>query len=318
VSSNIRRRPRRLPGALALLVVLTAACGTSQTTEPVAKAADLEAEGRAEPRVFQPGVISTDREEYHITFTPDGRTAYWSVSDEFFPIARQATIVYSRRVRGEWTTPQVAPFSGVYPDLDPFVSPDGSKLYFSSIRPVKGRERADADIWVVRRQGSGWSEPQHLGGAVNGAYDELYPSVDRNGVLYFGSDRPGGHGGWDVYRSRLVNGDRRPAENLGAAINSAEWEFNPFITPDGRTLIFTGLNQPDGFGLGDLYASARKGSGWQPRRNLGDRVNSELDEYHPSLSPDGKVLFFVRHSYEPWVPGDIYYIPVRALGAGCC
>ena len=52
----------------------------------------------------------------------------------------------------------------------------------------------------------------------------------------------------------------------------------------------------------------------EERQNLGARVNSELDEYHPSLSPDGKVLFFVRHSYEPWIPGDIYRIPVREVG----
>ena len=322
MSSIDRRRPRRLPGSLALAVALASACGAPETTSPDPSSgsgpgsrAELEAhEGRvAEPRIFQPGVISTELEEYHITFTPDGRTAYWAVGDEFFPISRQATIVYSRRIAGEWTAPRVASFSGVYSDIDPFISPDGSRLYFSSIRPVNGRERADTDIWVVRREGSGWGEPRHLGPAVNSPYDELYPSVDMDGVIYFGSDRPGGFGGWDIYRSRRVDGERRPARNVGPAINSGEWEFNPYITADGRTLIFTGLNLPDGFGLGDLYASVRKRGEWQPRTNLGSRVNSELDEYHPSLSPDRKVLFFVRHSYEPWVPGDIYRIPVRAL-----
>jgi Tol biopolymer transport system component len=273
----------------------------------------LAAQG-AKPRIFQPGVISTEREEYHITFTPDGRTAYWAVSDEFFPIARQATIVYSRRIRGEWTTPRVASFSGVYPDIDPFISPDGSRLYFSSIRPVRGRERADSDIWVVSRKGSGWGEPKHLGPVVNSPADELYPSVDANGVLYFASERPGGFGGWDIYRSRVVDGKRRPAQNLGAAINGELWDFNPYITPDGRTLLFTGLNHPDGFGLGDLYSSTRRGGEWQRRKNLGDRVNTPLDEYHPSLSPDQETLYFVQHSYEPWVPGDIYRFPVRALG----
>jgi hypothetical protein len=178
---------------------------------------------------------------------------------------------------------------------------------------VDGQERADADIWVVEREGSGWGEPLHLGAAVHSASDELYPSVDADGVLYFGSDRSGGFGGWDIYRSEGVDGERGPAENLGAAINGELWEFNPFITADGRTLIFTGLNQPDGFGLGDLYASVVKSGEWQPRVNLGSRINSELDDYHPSLSPDGKVLYFVRHSYEPWVPGDIYSVPVRAL-----
>ena len=316
------RGPRRQPLSHALLVALATACNTPDTTSPASSSApgpkattEVGALGgrNTEPRIFQPGVISTDREEYHITFTPDGRTAYWAVSDEFFPIGRQATIVYSRRTAGEWSAPRVASFSGVYPDLDPFISPDGSRLYFSTIRPVRGRERADADIWVVTRSGAGWGEPKHLGPVVNSLYDELYPSVDADGVLYFGSDRPGGFGGWDIYRSRLVDGKRRPARNLGAAINSGEWEFNPYITPDGRTLIFTGLNQPDGLGLGDLYASVRRQGEWQSRKNLGTPVNSELDEYHPSLSPDQEVLFFVRHSYEPWVPGDIYHIPVRAL-----
>jgi hypothetical protein len=320
VFSIDQRRLRRLPGSLAVIVALAAACGAPENTSPVPisgaeSAAELHAQGgpHAEPRIFEPGVISTEREEYHITFTPDGRTAYWAVSDEFFPIRRQATIVYSRRLGEEWTTPEVASFSGVYPDIDPFISPDGSKLYFSSIRPVNGQERADADLWVVARDGRGWGEPTHLGPAVNSPYDELYPSVDADGVLYLGSDRPGGHGGWDIYRSTWENGQYGPPLNLGAAINSAGWEFNPNITADGRTLIFTGLNLPDGFGLGDLYASVVKKGEWQLRRNLGARVNSELDEYHPSLSPERKVLFFVRHSYEPWVPGDIYHIRVHAL-----
>ena len=319
---SIDRRASRLPHPLAFLLALTAACGGPDVTSPV-PSSQTEAEGTAEleahswrnaqPEIFQPGVISTEREEYHITFTPDGRTAYWSVSDDFFPISRQATIVYSTLVGGEWTEPQVASFSGVYSDIDPFISPDGSKLYFSSIRPVNGEERADADLWVVSREGSGWGEPQHLGPLVNSPYDELYASVDEDGVLYFASDRPGGFGGWDIYSSTLANESYGPAQNLGAGINSGAWEFNPYITPDGRTLIFTGLNQPDGFGLGDLYASVLKQGEWLPRRNLGDRINSELDEYHPALSPDGKVLFFVRHSYAPWIPGDIYHVPIRSL-----
>ena len=319
MSSTDRRHLRRLTAPLAVLV-LAAACNTPESTSPApsagaVSAAELEAQGvpHTEPRIFEPGVISTDREEYHITFTPDGNTAYWSVSDEFFPISKQATIVWSSRTGGEWSAPQVASFSGVYSDIDPFITPDGSRLFFSSVRPVDGQERTDADLWVVEREGSGWGEPQHLGALVNSPTDELYASVDREGVLYFASERAGGYGGWDIYRSTPTDGGYGAPENLGAAINGELWEFNPWITPDGRTLIFTGLNQPDGYGLGDLYASVLKNGEWQPRKNLGDRINSPLDDYHPSLSPDGKTLFFVRHSYEPWIPGDIYYAPVRAL-----
>lgn len=101
-----------------------------------------------------------------------------------------------------------------------------------------------------------------------------------------------------------------------ARVNTELWEFNPFVTPDGGTLIYTGLNYPEGFGFGDLYVSfqVQHHAEWTRGTNIGPTVNTELDEYHPSLSPDGNVLFFVRHSYDPWIPGDIYAIKVSKLG----
>ncbi|WP_144429586.1 TolB family protein [Myxococcus hansupus] len=268
------------------------------------------------PEVLAPGFISLpDQEEYRIAFTPDGRTAFWGVSTGFFPIDRQATIVYSEWRHGRWTEPRVASFSGQYADIDPFVSPDGRRLFFSSIRPVNGVPRDDVEMWVVERKRDGsWGEPRHLGAAVHSTADELYPSVDAEGTLYFGSDREGGYGGWDIWRSRLRrDGTYGPAENLGPAINTEYWEFNPHITPDGRTLLFASINRPDGYGSGDLYAARRGRWGWEPARNLGPRVNTELDEYHPSLSPDHDTLYFVRHQYEPFVPGDLYHVRVGRL-----
>lgn len=103
--------------------------------------------------------------------------------------SRQASIYETRFEGGTWATPQVASFSGTYSDLDPFVSPDGTQLYFSSIRPVNGEARGDADLWVVAWAGDGWGEPTRLGESVKSSYDKFYPSIDERGVLYFGSDR---------------------------------------------------------------------------------------------------------------------------------
>lgn len=266
--------------------------------------------GECTAELFGPGLFSSEKEEWRITFSPDGRTALWTVSDDFFPISRQSTIVMSRFVNGAWTQPQIAPFSGDFPDIDPAFSPSGHALYFSSIRPVDGEPRADLDIWVVfRLPGDRWSEPVHLGDDVNSPFDELYPSVDWLGTVYFGSDRPGGLGGWDIYRARRTWFGYRPAENLGAPVNSEYWEFNPEITPSGLTLFFASIDRPGGFGLGDIYvAHAEWGGGFGAPRNLGPCVNSALDEYHPTLSRDRRSLFFVRHSYEPWVPGDFYRV----------
>jgi hypothetical protein len=274
--------------------------------------ADPSCGGCDEATVVGPGVISTAREEWRITFSPDGRTAYWAVSDEFFPISRQATIVTSRFRDGAWSAPEVAPFSGVHSDIDPHLSPDGRTLYWSSIRPVDGVERTDADLWmVVRTRDGSWSAPIHLGAAVNGPTDELYPSVAGDGTLYFASDRAGGIGGWDIYRSRRRHGRYGAAENLGSGVNTATWDFNPEITADGTLLLFTALDRPDGFGLGDIYGSRLRGGVAQPAVNLGPCVNSELDEYHPTLARDRRSLIFVRHSYQPWVPGDFYRVRLR-------
>jgi len=142
---------------------------------------------QAPAQVFAPGVISNDTWQWRLTFAPDGHTAYFSQSDGFFPATRQATIYRSRLRDGAWSTPEVAPFSGTHADMDPFITRDGNWLYFSSIRPQGGVERADLDLWRVEKRGAGWGEPERLGPEVNTDADELYASVASDGTLYFAS-----------------------------------------------------------------------------------------------------------------------------------
>lgn len=275
------------------------------------------------PEPFAPGVISDAREQWRLTFTPDGRTAYFAASDKFFPVTRKATIYVSHLRDGVWSAPDVAPFSGVHSDIDPFVTPDGRRIYFSSIRPVDGAARTDIDLWMVERSGSGWSAPVHLGPEVNGPGDELYPSAAEDGTLYFASGpmapQPGKH--YDIYRARKAGAGFAAREALGAGVNTqpsasdphpqAAWEFNPEISRDGRLLIFTSL-RPGGHGLGDLYVSRLVRGEWSAAVNLGPPVNTKADEYHPTLSRDGSRLHFVRRGSNP---GDFFSIPTGAVPA---
>ena len=276
------------------------------------------------PEIFAPGVISDDNEQWRITFTPDGRTAYFAESPEFFPFTRQATIYVSTFVDGAWTEPVVAPFSGEFSDIDPFISPNGQRLYFSSIRPVDGVMRGDIDLWMVERTAGGWSEPVNLGPAVNDPNaDELYPSVDAKGTLYFASGpffpQPGLD--FDIYRAERSGAGFAAREELGAGVNTQPtpsdawlqdaWEFNPEISVDGRTLVFTSL-RPGGFGLGDLYVSHLVQGEWTAARNLGPVVNTASDEYHPTVSRNGRELYFVRRIPER---GDFYVVSTSALDA---
>jgi len=209
-------------------------------------------------RVFEPGIVSLPtRWEWRWALSPARTLAAWNISDEFIPNNPQSTIVFSVRREGRWTPEQVAAFSGRFADVDAFFSPDGKSLFFSSDRPTPARGRGDFDLWRVDAEGAGWGEPVHLGEAVNSGKDELYPSVDNDGTLYFGSNRDGQ---FDVWRShRGADGRYGAPERLDAAINTpGYWEFNPEISPDGNTLLFVGLHRPDGHSIGDIHARPRR------------------------------------------------------------
>lgn len=254
-----------------------------------------------EASVFAPDVLSSDAEEYRISFTPDGQTAYFARGGGFFPQTQEATIMESRLLNGEWTEPIVAPFSGTYPDIDPWVSPDGEHIYFSSIRPVEGQDGTDAEVWRVDRDGDSWSEPVHLA-AIGSESDELGASVTAEGVLWFASERTGGVGGWDLYTAD-PDGDDFSAPTPVEDFNTDIWEFNPAISADGNLLVFTSIQRPGGSGLGDLFVATRGDDGWSGEEPVA--INTPADEYHASFSPDGATLYFVRRGVE----GNIYEAP---------
>lgn len=241
---------------------------------------------QSDPVIFGAGVISTRDYESSITFDPDGKTAYFvkSVPDLSFRV-----IVVSRLEKGKWSTPEVAPFSGQYSDTDPFVSPDGKKLFFASRRPLEGTTpKADFDLWVVEKTSMGWSEPRHLDAPINSESQETSPSVAADGTLYFSSSRAGGKGSVDLYRAK----PNSAPENLGDAINSPGPEIQVFISPDERLLIFATAGRSDGHGSVDLYLSKRTDGGWSKPVNLGDKINSIGIDSAPRISPDGKHFFW--------------------------
>lgn len=260
------------------------------------------------PEKFAEGVASTDAWEWRLTFEPSRQRMYWSRTQGWWPGTREkATILTSRRMRHGWGAPEAASFSGVHSDMDPFVSPDGRYMIFSSERPRPDARAAKMDLWMARREAHGWGEPVHLGDAVNSAGDELYASMDRHGTLYWASDRGGE---FDLYRSRrLHDGSFAPAEKVPGLVNSTQrWEFNPEISPDGRTLLFVRLDLPDalpdqGYGFGDIYASRLGPDGFGEPVNLGPCVNSAWDEFHPTVLWERKLLFFARYTGRT---GDFY------------
>lgn len=239
--------------------------------------------------VFARGVISAGDYDSHPAFSPDGKTVYFVRSAPNF---RFWAILVSHFENGAWSTPQVAPFSGQYSDADPFITRDGSHLFFISKRPVDGKPREDTDIWVMDKTAADWSEPRNLGAPINSEKDEWYPTLSNDATLYFGSGRSGGRGDTDLYRAHFKNGRYADAENLGDAINTPKDEYEPYIAPDQSFLVFMACGRPDTLGQCDLYVSRNKDGAWTPPTNLGQKINSDGMEYSPKLSPDGRYFFW--------------------------
>ena len=226
--------PTRRRACVALAAaVFGSACAAPTDATPVeaasASASLVRSTASSTPGIFAPDAISDDNEQWRITFTPDGKTAYFAESPEFFPFTRQATIYVSTFVDGAWTEPVVAPFSGQYSDIDPFISPNGQRLYFSSIRPVDGVMRGDIDLWMVERTATGWSEPFHLGPEVNSPADELYRQI---GVV-------------GIRRGVVARGRRRLVRTLPCGLVAVELER---VSEIGRLLA--GVHIADRYGRG--------------------------------------------------------------------
>jgi ankyrin repeat protein len=284
--------------------------------------------GQAPPgetrQVFASRFVSTERRELNAAFTPDGRTFFFSRDGA----ARETRILMATRGDKGWTLPALAPFARTDAgDVDMFVTADGSEIYFCSQRPtpVEGpppgasaSTQPDSDIWIARRQGTGWGPATWAGPEVNArGADDYYPTLTRTGTLYFSSNRPGGLGENDIYRVRRVNGRWTAPENLGAPVNTPGREYDPFIAPDESYLVFAS-ERPGGLGNADLYVSTRSKDGsWATPVNLGPRVNSAFGDYTPMVSPDGRYLFLTSGA-----PGsdDLYWVAAsviqQAIAAG--
>lgn len=243
-------------------------------------------------RIFGEGIISTKDDEFGGTFTPDGKTCFFSKSVLRFYLD---VICYSEFKNRAWQEPKIAPFSGQYRDFDPVISPDGNKMVFTSNRPVDGVLRPDYDIWMVEKNANGWSDPIHLDTTINSAYDEHFASIASNGTLYFSSNRPGALGGpgdADFYFSKPENGRYAPAIHLLDSVSTPAYELDCVIAPDESFLLMGVYGQRGGYGDYDIYISEKVNGKWTASRNLGPKVNSVYRDYSPRITPDGKYLFF--------------------------
>src|SRR3990170_1292012 len=175
---------------------------------------------------------------------------------------------------------------------------------------------------------SAWSAPVSLGPAINSVGIDGGPAISKDRLsLFFGSTRPAGVGGNDIWvtqRARLTD-PWGPPVNVGAPLNTPWVDQAPSLSRDGHWMFFNS-DRPGGFGLNDLWASYRNhvhdNFGWQTPFNLGPRVNSALIDQGASYFENddfgAPLLFFGSNRLGGMGASDIYVsaqLPDGSFGA---
>ena len=181
-----------------------------------------------DPFPYSPGGMS---------FSRDYQTLYFTRPVVISGRRTEEKIFETSVISGEVSPPRIMSFcSDPSRYMHPAISTDGSFMIFASDRvPSSGA----LDLFLVRRQSGGWSEPENLGPTINTSGHEKFPFLDAHNNLYFSSTGHMGFGGYDIFVCWFNGSSWDPPMNLTEAVNTTENELAFSIHPNKRLIVFT-------------------------------------------------------------------------------
>ncbi len=255
--------------------------------------------------------VSSQKNDYNLSYDRSERILVFARSDADFANAK---IYVSERRRGRWSEPEPVGFSDPrYSDSDPWLTADGTTLYFASDRPTAARpDKKDLDLWRSRRDRAGiWSAPEHLGEGVNGPGPELGPEV-HGGTLYFSAARKSGKGGLDIYAAASAGTRFGAPAPLAGPFNTTASESDFTLSADGKQAVFWRMVGDRGI----LHIASRAGGAWSDPVPLPERVNVGPFNFTPSFGRDPGILRFAstrpREGQEAGM-ADIYVVKLGRM-----
>jgi len=213
-------------------------------------------------------------------------------------------ILVSNNSSGTWSLPQVVPVASEYNVGTAGISPDGQKMLI-----FMGGATDPGGIFQINKTGNTWSKPSIVAASLNSPSVETTASITPDGkTIYFASDRKGGKGGLDIYKTTLqANGTWSAPVNLGAPINTDANEDAPFIHPDQRTLFFTSDGH-NTMGGRDIFKSTLINNQWTNPENMGYPINTSANDNYFTLLADGRRAYFSSDRKGGLGAQDIYYV----------
>lgn len=248
------------------------------------------------PIPFASGLVSTEIYEYSSAFSPDMKSFYFirrgekNIKSTFYEYKYNET-------KKTWEKSVVAsPWIG-----RPVISPDGSTMHLGD--------------GYLKKTNVGWSEIQKKEFPIV-SNDSMYImrlSESANGTYYFDTYKKGDLT-YPIRYSRLINGKHEEPKALPKTINTGTFLSHPFIAPDESYLLWDAKKE-NGYGDSDIYISFKQKEGtWGNGINLGDKINTDAWEASPSITPDGKYLFFSRNvGSEKYENVDIFWVDAKII-----
>ena len=189
---------------------------------------------------------------------------------------------------------------------------DGKQLFFT--RRV---DTYNEDFFTSNGSRSGtWESSSPVKGSLNTPQSEGAMMISQDGewLVFTGCYRPDSYGGCDLYISYRTASGWSAAANLGAAVNSDQWESQPCLSPDKQELYFAS-RRTGGYGGSDLYVCKLQDNGkWSAPVNLGPSVNTPADEQCPFIHADNQTLYFTSSYWPGYGDDDLFYVRKQADG----
>lgn len=199
--------------------------------------------------------LNSDGHEGVMSISPDGNTVFIYKNTG---AGTGSGDIWFARTKGDpldWSRPREfeGEFNSSYFETSACLAPGGKTMFFISERP-DGKASGNGDVWMCERLSrKEWKKPVNLGTNINSKYDEISVTVHPNGkTIFFASNSEKSMGGYDIFKTELVNGKWTDPVNLGYPINSMADEIHFNLSADG-TKAYMASNRPGGLGLYDVY-----------------------------------------------------------------
>ena len=194
-------------------------------------------------------------------------------------------------------------------DASVAMSHDGHQLLFYRYGTDNIMHHTSGELYISEFKNGVWNDPEQLPHPINSRNWESSACFSPNdNEIYFTSDRKGGFGGTDIYKTRKLNdGTWTEPENLGPEINTPYNEDSPYLHPDKYTLYFSS-NGHQTMGGYDILVSERNSETktWSKPENLGYPINTAGDDLNFTVSTDGRTIYFSDHRHDSYGDKDIY------------